>query len=219
MEARGGGTEICSVGEELRRIEGAVRETLSTLRRLDRLQGTVSAIGGGNPYRLVRCVPKSVLDPELTDTGFVAAVSRAVKDVDLLSRENGYVALAKALRSGCDDLRRKALKVADRAGAAAGSEGEASAAARLGERMKSALTALERKLAIALDGAFETRREILAEVAGADARLRGLWPDGSPALRTAALGKSASGRIAEIAANEGFFARGEFRGGKKRVRI
>lgn len=209
----------------LRAMTAGVSDALKEIqRRIDALKGLdddLRAVAGAAPARLVACVPKSVVSPELTDSGFAKALAEALSVSDPLSRMYGASLVVKALHKGVEDLEARRIKVEVRAqgSADAGSDGELSAAKACSLRLVEARTALMRKLACALKVWAVARKKALAAVVEVDGTMAKCWPDGAACLRKATLEADASGEIEAIAASDAFMRRGKKTATRKKVKI
>lgn len=205
---------MASAGDALK----ALQREVQALEELDR---DLKAIAGAAPARLVARVPKSVVSPELTDSGFAKALAEALSTSDPLSRMYGASLVVKALHGGIEDLDAKRVKVESRSldADSAGSEGELSAAKAAQGRLLEARNAAVRKLDYALRVWAEARKKALAAVVEVDGMMAKCWPEGGASLRKATLGASASREIEALAVSEAFMKRGEKTMTRRKVKI
>lgn len=212
---------ILSVTDSLFSIRAALNAAVKELKGLGDLDENLRAVAGAAPCALKPRVPKAVVAPELTDSGFAEALAKALAKEDPLTRAFGMSLVVGALARGLDDLERKRIKVESRLSRDENgtTEGEREAARRLSVSFRESRAAVERKLAYALKAWATARKKALAAIVETDGKMLSAFPDGSAFVRTAVLAASAANEISAIAVAEETMKRGEFRANRKGVKI
>lgn len=211
---------VMSVSEELLSIRAHVSAAAESLKKLADLDDDLKAVAGAAPARLVASVPKNIVSPELSDSGFAAAMAKAMDTRDPMTRMYSASLIVKELGKAIADIDKKRIKVEGRASAStSGSSGELSAAKSLSVKMKESKAAAVRKLSYALSVWAEARKKVLSAVVEIDCIMSRTWPDGSVELRTAVLNANAADEIQEIVMSEDIMKRGVRRSVCKGVKI
>lgn len=211
--------EVVSVRDAVIRIRQDLSNMLATVHQLSRLQESLDRIGAGNPFTITPVTPKSILDPEVTDTGMAKVIDKANEKKDPITRELSCVTAVSHLKKALEDARRKRLKIESRIELGAGAEGEVSAAKALSLSMQEVEYAIGKKLRKALEMVLESRHKALEAVSKMDETVIAAFPDGAPELREVALKFSSADLITVLSMNEAMMTRGEKIATRKKVKI